>query len=464
MLISLKKAKNKIMAYSINKRLLLDNSDDDECDIKDLEDEDINLKNSVFKAPLVQDKYCMSYLSFYLLGMVSLTPWSFYVTAHDYWMYKFRDVNSNLSTSLQNKETKLQVEFTSYLNVAACVPTVLFLIINIYLIQRVSLNKRMFISMFIMLILFILTLILVDINTDKWQYDFFVITMLSMVVLNACSAITSGSIFGIVGKFPPIYITAVNSGQSLGGIFAAITEIISLYIGASSTHTALVYFTIGSLTIFFGIMSYSIMSKSLFFKYTTSNTALEEYVNEETLQKPEAYYAIVLKKVWKHGVVVFLVVFTTTCIYPGLTVLIESEEKGRNKWGDVFFVPVVNYLIFNIGDYAGRLLAGKFEKPTNKTILLVLSFSRLIFIPLLMVCNAQPRQYLNVAFFKDYEFIIILSLFAFTNGYLLNITLIGAPKLVQFHEMEMALSIVSVFLGFGMAIGSVLGYFIIKLL
>lgn len=59
------------------------------------------------------------------------------------------------------------------------------------------------------------------------------------------SAILSGSIFGILGKFSPSYITAVVSGQALGGIFTALVQIMSLALGESSVHAAFVYFMIG---------------------------------------------------------------------------------------------------------------------------------------------------------------------------------------------------------------------------
>lgn len=59
-----------------------------------------------------------------------------------------------------------------------------------------------------------------------------------------------------------------------------------------------------------------------------------------------------------------LIDFTVTiAVYPGVTVLIESEGKGKgHSWNDIYFVPTVNYLLFNMGDYAGRLLAGRFIK------------------------------------------------------------------------------------------------------
>lgn len=52
----------------------------------------------------------------------------------------------------------------------------------------------------------------------------------------------------------------------------------------------------------------------------------------------------------------------TLCVYPSVTVLVSSESRGNgHPWNDVYFVPVTNYLIFNSGDYLGRILAGMLE-------------------------------------------------------------------------------------------------------
>lgn len=52
----------------------------------------------------------------------------------------------------------------------------------------------------------------------------------------------------------------------------------------------------------------------------------------------------------------------TLCVYPSVTVLVNSEARGNgHPWNDVYFIPVTNYLIFNSGDYLGRILAGLIE-------------------------------------------------------------------------------------------------------
>lgn len=52
----------------------------------------------------------------------------------------------------------------------------------------------------------------------------------------------------------------------------------------------------------------------------------------------------------------------TLSVYPSVTVLVNSEGRGNgHPWNDVYFIPVTNYLIFNSGDYLGRILAGLIE-------------------------------------------------------------------------------------------------------
>lgn len=78
----------------------------------------------------------------------------------------------------------------------------------------------------------------------------------------------------------------------------------------------------------------------------------------------------------------------------------------------------------------GRIFAGRLQKPKKGFLLLILSVSRFVFIPLLILCNAQPRSHWAVVFDSDYQYIIILFICAISNGYLANLAAICAPKYV----------------------------------
>jgi equilibrative nucleoside transporter 1/2/3 len=68
-------------------------------------------------------------------------------------------------------------------------------------------------------------------------------------------------------------------------------------------------------------------------------------------------------------------------------------------------------------------------QPQNKGwVVAMMSVLRIAFIPLLLLCNAQPRHHLPVVMNSDLYYILIIVLFGLSNGYLANIALICVPK------------------------------------
>ena len=312
-----------------NSKPLLDpissDTDEDEVRISNINDDIVIVKDEepLFKPQEPKDKYNIVFFIFYLLGMTTLLPWNFFITANDYWMYKFRDTNSQLNRfSLSPNRTPLQTSFTSYLSVASNVPCVIFLILNTALNKRISLNTRMIGSLSVMLVLLVITTIFVKINTDGWQKTFFIITIIIVVLLNSASAVLSGSIFGIIGKFSPKYITAVIGGQALGAIFTCVVQILALAIGASSVFSGFIYYMVGNVVIVISLISYIILTKAVYYKFHLSSKGadLNEFQNE--LVRPQLInHKQILKKIWKYAASVFFI-FCITLHYPSNKILI----------------------------------------------------------------------------------------------------------------------------------------------
>ncbi|XP_043801835.1 equilibrative nucleoside transporter 3 isoform X1 [Apis laboriosa] len=473
------------MSYSINRRPLLGSASDSEFE-DDLETEadDPNIsipdEKPFFKQYEPYDKYNLAYIVFYVLGINTLIPWSFFITADDYWMYKFREIHENSSkninyTHIQNleKRTDLQASFTSYLSVTSAVPNTFFLIINAFINKRISLRIRMVGSQCTILLFFILTTIFVKINTDKWQGTFLIVTLTTVACVNAASAIFGGSLMGIVGRFSSKYITAMSSGQALGGIITATAEICSLWIGASPILSGLVYFIIGDVILFLSLIAYIVLEKATFFKHHMIEKLPENVEADFSITGEVTFphgttvsYKRIIKRIWHYGISVLLVFFISLSVYPALTVLIESQYKGKGYiWNDIYFVPVVTYLIFSCGDYTGRILSGIFQWPKNKPWQIIfLSLMRIAFIPAFMFCNAQPRHHLSVYIHNDIYYILITIAFAISNGYLCNLTLILTPTVVDSQEKEIASVMMGAFLGIGLISGSAFSLFMVKII
>lgn len=81
------------------------------------------------------------------------------------------------------------------------------------------------------------------------------------------SSIMQGAVFSLVNFFDSYYMTATVSGQALGGIIAALAQILALWWGASSVHSAFIYFLFADVFILFSLVLYAILVKtvSIFF-------------------------------------------------------------------------------------------------------------------------------------------------------------------------------------------------------
>lgn len=76
------------------------------------------------------------YLTFCILGISALSPWTFFTTPSSYWMYKFRDVNATDDDVDPHDKTELQKTFLSYLSLVATTTSTACLILNAFLCQR----------------------------------------------------------------------------------------------------------------------------------------------------------------------------------------------------------------------------------------------------------------------------------------------------------------------------------------
>jgi len=274
----------------------------------------------------------------------------------------------------------------------------------------------------------------------------------------------SGALYGVAGLFPSEFITAVVSGQALGGILTALAFILVLAFDTGPNTTAFIFFIVGGVLILLCIVCYVILARKPFFRYYLEGGDKYKVIravpshnrNGSAEGLPlEPILRQVMSKIYLHAISLALLYTTTLSVYPAVTVLMQSEY-GHSVWTgkqktysfcsclicgvltDVYFLPVVNYLIFNCGDYFGRLFAGWMERPLNQNTSLLFIVVRMAFVPLFLCSNSSEHSFLPVLVKHDYTFIAMMVMFALSNGYFTNILLIMAPKRVKQHEKELA--------------------------
>lgn len=167
----------------------------------------------------------------------------------------------------------------------------------------------------------------------------------------------------------------------------------------------------------------------------------------------------------------------TLAVFPVITVRVRTAYKDVVAWGesrsgsrppatrgrgqqpclspppDRVFTCVCCFIVFNVMDLVGRIVVslvqwvsplpppspgascsrpspggGVSPQPPRDGVLLPAAvLSRLIFVPLLMLCNVHESR-LPVIFAHDAAFVVIMALFSFSNGYLATLCMVYAPR------------------------------------
>ncbi|KAL1252858.1 hypothetical protein QQF64_017551 [Cirrhinus molitorella] len=425
------------------------------------------------------DKSGLVAVIFFLLGMGTLLPWNFFITAMNY----FTDRLKNGTNSTQT-DTYM---FGNMSVLLAQLPLLLFTLLNSFLYQHIAEKMRIAGSMVFILLLFILTAILVKVKMD--QDHFFSITMTTIWFINMFGAVLQGSLFGLVGKMPPRFSSLFMSGQAVAGIFSGIAMLLSNIYETDSESAALGYFITPCVATLLTLCCYLILPHlrfaQLHLENVSTKTTLKELsansseivkvklnnfddigeteacdkLNEHKQEPTEEKSTVpqVFKKIWVMAFCVTCVFAVTLSVFPAIT--INTKPSGLFEGKENIFIPLCSFIVFSVMDWVGRSLPSRLQWPSMKSQLFPLFVVlRVVFIPALMLCNVQPRFYLPVFFNHDVAYIILMSLFAMTNGYFACLSMSYAPQLVRPKDAETAGALMTFFLALGLSLGAAFSF------
>ncbi|XP_036614044.1 equilibrative nucleoside transporter 1-like isoform X2 [Trichosurus vulpecula] len=442
-----------------------------------------------------QDRYKAVWIILFILGLGTLLPWNFFITATMYFKSRLgppqnesgalteenRDLLATTSSPLLNPSLLSSI-FNNVLTICSMLPLLVFTCLNSFLHQRIPQDLRILGSMVAILLMFVLTAILVKVDLDPMS--FFTVTMIQIVIINSSGAILQGSLFGLAGLLPASYTVPLMSGQGLAGIFAAVAMIFAIASGSELGQSAFGYFITACVVTVISVSCYLVLSRLKFYQYY-QQTKMEAVGEQETkmdliqrgensaksgeggMSKPSTPTSpcerpsiiTILKQIWVLALSVCFIFIITICVFPSVTAEVQSTILGTSDW-QKYFIPVSCFFTFNAFDWAGRSLTTLYMWPTkdSRWQLPALVVARIVFVPLLMLCNVHPRKNLPVVFHHDAWFIVFIMLFAFSNGYLASLCMCFAPKKVKPSEAEAAGTVMVFFLSLGLALGALLSF------
>ncbi|XP_029311096.1 equilibrative nucleoside transporter 2-like [Cottoperca gobio] len=450
------------------------------------------------------DRGCLVGICFFILGLGTLLPWNFFMTASLYFQRRLNTTEWSNGTVVVHQE----YYFNNWMTLLSQLPLLLFTLLNSFLYQRISEAMRIAGSLVFILLLFIFTAVLVKVPMAGDH--FFSVTMATIWFINSFGAVLQGSLFGLVGLLPQKYSTVFMSGQGLAGTFAAIAMLLAIASDAEYETAALGYFITPCVGTLVTLCSYVLLprlefarhylNKSIKYEADTTDELLKEsstvengkvnghangtvtssttngdsaaeaegdpgtdgpkhaFLSLEQVQKVQAKASVieVFKKIWVMAFCVTFVFTVTLSVFPAVTADVRTSFPG--KW-ERFFISVCCFLIFNIHDWFGRTITTLIRWPRKESRLFpLLVVSRVVFVPLLMLCNVQNRSFLPVYFGHDAAFATIMALFSLSSGYFVCLSMSYAPQLVEPKDAETAGALMTFFLALGLSIGAALSF------
>ncbi|XP_017295825.2 equilibrative nucleoside transporter 1 [Kryptolebias marmoratus] len=321
-----------------------------------------------------KDKYFAVWMILFMLGLGTLLPWNFFMTATKYFRGRLRDsvsteISTNQTEATDEHHSILDAKFNNVMTLCAMLPLLFCTCLNSFLHSLIPQSLRVMGSLFVIMFVFIATAILVKVPLES--LPFFSVTMVKIVIINSFGAMLQGSLFGMAGLLPASYTTPIMSGQGLAGTFAAFAMICAIASGSELEDAAFGYFITACVVVLLSIISYILLPKLEFFKFYQERNKKQRFDDEQNavnLMNSEIKDAVVdqkeqqnismmtiFKKIWALALSVCVTFTITIGTFPAITADTQSTLTTGGSW-ELYFIPVCCFLLFNLCDWGGRSL------------------------------------------------------------------------------------------------------------
>ncbi|GMF13800.1 unnamed protein product [Phytophthora lilii] len=322
--------------------------------------------------------------------------------------------------------------------------------------------------------------------------------MMSILLVACASTLMQEGLLRIVATFPPQYTQAVVSGQSFAGLAVSLSNFVILWAGEDDTRLfhslhanadlcAFLYFLLVFITLVLCLLSFAILTRMTLFRHYQSvdhpghhqkeyfDDACSEADTVDTLDTSPRKALLgeegdgtgnkvdileVAFKIRFYAAATFFIFIVTLGVFPGITSAIKSVQPDKGIFFDKLFTPFT-LILFNTSDFVARLSASWWPGQGQKKVLLA-SLARIIFFPLLMLCNLQNKSHeviTTVLFRSDVLAMLFMAACAFSNGLLCTLAFMEYPDLLSKNtEKELGGSIIFFVLSIGLTAGSLMSF------
>ena len=388
-----------------------------------------------------------------LFGLTYLIPFDMIFAANGYFRAKFSETDNEVIVN----------NFPSYFQTGGISAQVAMSLSSMIILKRVSIEPFVVSCNLLALTLFTAMTILSKVSTSTWPMGFFVLTTLMYCTACAAGAMYKSGVMAIASMLHPKAVQGFILGQSAAGAINSLISLVTLSFPDTNVLEAGFYYLLSScLCLIVSLSVYVfIFNKMPYVKFNTirkshsrssdSSDSDQDSVSETSPdQKDEATFLSVFKEIWQFCSANFITLVITLLLFPAA---LSNLQPSTDKIPQHVYTVLI-FLVFSVGDVVGALTSTFFSLP--RKYVLPLSISRLLFIPLTLMCNIQPRT-LPVWFRADCCPALIYFFMAWSNGVVLSIAATYCSTSVNSNLSKSIAGTLSAFsCALGLIVGSVL--------
>ncbi|KAL2007704.1 hypothetical protein VTN00DRAFT_7686 [Thermoascus crustaceus] len=400
----------------------------------------------------------LEYSIFFLLGIAMLWAWNMFLAAAPYFHHRF---DSSEWAVKHYQPSILSVSTVTNLASATTLAK---------LQKNASYSKRITLSLMINIVVFSLLAFSTVLSKGVSVGVYFAFVLVMVFGASLATGVNQNGVFSYVSGFGRgEYTQAIMAGQGVAGVLPCIVQIIAVLavpeqkdgVRQESSKSAFAYFATSTAVSALALASFFYLERRQSRAVSkVLDEADDETVSDNADRKTIGLWTLFKKLRWM-ALALFLC-FAVTMVFPVFTAEIESVRDPSDRprlLQQATFIPLA-FLLWNTGDLIGRVsvLIPQIPLVRYPKVLFSLAISRLVFIPLYMLCNVRGR---GAAVNSDAFYLFFVQLlFGITNGYIASSCMVGAAQWVAVEERHAAGGFMSLMLVAGLTVGSLLSFLV----
>ncbi len=304
--------------------------------------------------------------------------------------------------------------------------------------------------------------------------SYFQFLMLMVLATSLATGLCQNGVFAYVSGLAARegYTQAIMTGQAVAGVLPCIAQMVAVLSvpprhiehGApqESSTSAFAYFltatAVSSITL---VALLYLLGRHRSSQRKRASRVFDATSDSESPETQAIPLSRLLRKLRWLASAVF-VTFAVTMVFPVFTQQIHSVRplsSAPRLFQPASFIPLA-FLFWNAGDLVGRLLTAvpALSLASRPRLLFVLALSRVLFVPLYLLCNIRGHGALVNS--DLFYLVVVQLLFGVSNGFIGSTCMMAAGDWVGIEEREAAGAFMSLCLVAGLTAGSLLSFLV----